>query len=164
MNVQRSLLLALPLSVVSSLGIAALATTIELSILPTLDSEGTCPERLIAHETLRPYFEGGYSRDGMIKLRDIATDIAIARSDPFSTTWVGTLQPEYRNCEGSAIINSIDDEPYEGHSYLQVQLTDGQVEATLDMTGIPDPNGFTSTLLLGGMREGNPRWTWGGTD
>lgn len=164
MNVQRSLLLSLPLSLVTSLGTAALATTLELNVLPTLDSEGTCPERLIAHETLRPYFEGGYSRDGMIKLRDIATNIAVARSDPFSTTWVGTLKPEYRDCEGTAIINSIDNEPYEGQSYIRVQLADGQVEATLDMTGIPDANGFTSTLMFGGMRDGNPRWTWGGTD
>lgn len=164
MNIWRSLWGALPLSLLSSLGLSALATTIELNVLPTLDSEGTCPELLIAHETPRPYFEGGYSRDGMIKLRDIATNIAVARSDPFSTTWVGTLKPEYQDCEGSAIINSIDQAPYEGHSYLQVQLAEGQVEATLDMTGIPDPNGFTSTLLYGGMRDGNPRWTWGGTD
>ena len=164
MTLSRSLLLTLPLSVVGSLGSAALATTIELNVLPTLDSEGTCPELLIAHETPRPRFEGGYSRDGMIKLRDIATNISTARSDPFSTTWVGTLKPEYRDCEGSAIINRIDDVPYEGHSYIQVQLANGQVEATLDMTGIPDTNGFTSSLLFGGMREGNPRWTWGGTD
>jgi hypothetical protein len=164
MNVQRSLLLSLPLSLVTSLGTAALATTLELNVLPTLDSGGTCPERLIAHETLRPYFEGGYSRDGMIKLRDIATNIAVARSDPFSTTWVGTLKPEYRDCEGTAIIDSIDNKPYEGQSYIRVQLADGQVEATLDMTGIPDANGFTSTLIFGGIRDGNPRWTWGGTD
>jgi len=164
MNVQRSLLLSLPLSLVSSFGTVALATTLELKVLPTLDSEGTCPEQLIAHETLRPYFEGGYSRDGMIKLRDIATNIAVARSDPFSTTWVGTLKPEYRDCEGTAIIDNIDDEPYQGQSYIQVQLSDGQIEATLDMTGIPDANGFTSTLMFGGMRDGNPRWTWGGTD
>lgn len=164
MNIPRSLLWVFPISWLGSLGSVALATTIKLNVLPTLESEGTCPEMLIAHETPRPYFEGGYSRDGMIKLRDIATNIAIARSDPFSTTWVGRLKPEYRNCEGSAIINSIDDEPFEGHSYLQVQLAAGQVEATLDMTGIPDANGFTSTLLFGGMRDGNPRWTWGGSD
>ncbi|HEY9888194.1 MAG TPA: hypothetical protein V6D02_07315, partial [Candidatus Obscuribacterales bacterium] len=79
-------------------------------------------------------------------------------------TWVGVLKPEYRNCEASAIINRIDDEVYVGHSYLQVQLVAGQATVTFDITGIPDANGFTSTLLLGGLRDGNPRWTWGGTD
>jgi len=164
MQIQRSLFWALPVSLITSLGAAAGATTIELDVLPTLDSPGTCPEQLIAHETPRPYVEGGYSRDGMIKLRDIATDVRVAASDLFSTTWVATLKPEFRDCEGTAVINRIDDEPYEGHSYLQVQLAAGEVTAILDMTGIPDANGFTSSLLFGGLRQGNPRWTWGGSD
>lgn len=164
MNIPRSLVLALPISLVGSVGTTALATTIELNVLPTLESTDSCPEMLIAHETPRPYFEGGYSRDGMLKLLDIATNIQVAQSDVFHTTWVGTLKPEYEDCEGSAIINEIDQEPYDGHSYIQVQLAEGKVEATLDMTGIPDTNGFTSTLLFGGLRDGNPRWTWGGTD
>ncbi|PSN18568.1 hypothetical protein C7271_11845 [filamentous cyanobacterium CCP5] len=164
MNIGRSLLWALPLSLLSGVGAAALATTIELDVLPINGPEAICPARLIAHETLRPPFEGGFAQDGMIKLRDIATNIRVLESDTFSTTWVGTLKPEFRSCEGTAIINSIDDGAYEGHSYLQVQLVDGQVTATLDMTGIPDANGFTSTLIFGGLRDGNPRWTWGGTD
>jgi hypothetical protein len=164
MGLGRSLLYSLPLSLLSSLGAAAWATTIELNVLPTIDSAGTCPEQLIAHETLRPYQEGGYSRDGMIKLGEIATDIRVLGSNPFSTTWVGTLKPQYRDCQGSAIISTIDGEAYTGHSYLQVQLTNGTATAVLDMTGIPDANGFTSTLLSGEMRNGNPRWTWGGTD
>ena len=164
MQIPRSLLWACPLSLLTSLGSAVHATTIELNVLPTLASTGTCPDHLIAHETSRPRVAGGYSRDGMIKLRDIATAVRVARSDPFSTTWVATLKPEFRDCEGTAIINAIDDEPYEGHSYLQVQLAAGEVTAILDMTGIPDANGFTSTLLFGGLRQGNPRWTWGGSD
>lgn len=164
MQIPRSLFWACPISLLTSLGSAALATTIELEVLPTLDSTGTCPEQLIAHETPRPRMEGGYSRDGMIKLRDIAKDVRVARSTPFSTTWVATLKPEFRDCEGTAIINAIDGDPYEGHSYIQVQLADGEVTATLDMTGIPDANSYTSTLMFGGMREGNPRWTWGGSD
>ncbi|NEQ44088.1 MAG: hypothetical protein F6K00_11250 [Leptolyngbya sp. SIOISBB] len=163
-TIWRSLLWAGPMSLLTGFGSAALATTIELDVLPTLDLPGNCPAQLIAHETLRPYTEGSYSRDGMIKLRDIATNVRVARSDVFSTTWVATLKPEFRNCEGSAIINRIDDETYEGHSYLQVQLADGEVTAVLDMTGIPDANGFTSTRMFGGLRDGNPRWTWGGSD
>ncbi|RZM82445.1 hypothetical protein [Leptolyngbya iicbica] len=164
MNLTRSLLWAIPFSVLTSLGSAALATTIELEVLPTLTSGGTCPEQLIAHETLRPYVEGSYSRDGMIKLRDIATNVRVVTTDAFSTTWTATLKPEFRDCEGSAIITRIDDEAFTTHSYLQVQLADGEVTAVLDMTGIPDANGYTSTLLFGGLREGNPRWTWGGSD
>lgn len=163
-HIGRSLLWAGPLSLLASAGSAALATTIELDVLPTLNLPGDCPAQLIAHETPRPYTEGSYSRDGMIKLRDIATNVRVAGSDAFSTTWVATLKPEFRNCEGSAIINRIDDETYTGHSYLQVQLANGEVTAVLEMTGIPDVNGFTSTLMFGGLREGNPRWTWGGSD
>ncbi len=165
MQFRRSLLWAIPFSVLTSFGAAALATTLELDVLPTLDAPlDSCPPQLIAHETRRPYVEGSYAWDGMIKLRDIATAVRVATTDPFSITWVATLKPEFRNCEGSAIINRIDDEPYAGHAYLQVQLADGEVTATLDMTGIPDANGYTSTLLFGGLREGNPRWTWGGSD
>jgi len=165
MHLQRALLWAWPLSVLTSLGATAIATTIELDVLPTLDAPlDSCPPQLIAHETPRPYMEGSYAWDGMIKLRDIATNVRVATADTFSTTWVATLKPAFRNCEGSAIINRIDDEPYTGQSYLQVQLANGEVTATLDMTGIPDANGYTSTRLFGGLRDGNPRWTWGGSD
>ena len=164
MQLGRSLRWALPLSVLSSLGTAALATTIELSVLPTTANEGNCPASLIAHETSQPYFEGGFARDGMIKLGEVATNIRVLESDVFRATWVGTLKPEYRSCEGSAIINSIDAVTYEGHSYLAVHFINGQARATLDMTGIPDANGFTSSLIFNGLRQGNPRWTWGGTD
>lgn len=163
-HIWRSLLWAGPMSLLTSLGSAALATTIELDVLPTLDLPGTCPAQLIAHETPRPYTEGSYASDGMLKLREIATNVRVASSDAFSTTWVATLKPEFQNCEGSAIINRIDDETYTGHSYLRIQLADGAVTAVLDMTGLPDANGFTSTLIFGDLRDGNPRWTWGGSD
>lgn len=152
------------MSLLSSLGATALATTIELKVLPANGPSAGCPTALIAHETPRPFFEGGFATDGMIKLREIATDIRVLQSDAFSTTWVGTLKPQYRNCRGSAIINSIDGEAFQRHSYLRVQLDNGQARVTLDMTGIGDANGFTSTILSGGLRDGNPRWAWGGTD
>jgi hypothetical protein len=164
MKLLQSLIWGLPLSMLSNLGSAAFAITLDLNVLPTVDSTGQCPAQLIAYETIRPFSEGGYSRDGMIKLGDIATNIRVAGSNMFSTTWVGTLKPQYRNCEGTAIITTVDDEVFSGQSYLQVQMADGEATVVLDMTGISDPNGFTSTLLFGGMRDGNPRWTWGGTD
>ncbi|WP_228053702.1 hypothetical protein [Nodosilinea sp. LEGE 07298] len=142
-----------------------MANTIELSVLPLLDAPtANCPEYLIAHETVQPYVEGSFATNGMIKLRDIATNIQVSQSDRFSTTWVGTLRPEYRNCQASGGMLSIDDETFEGHSYIRVQLADGQVKAILDMTGMRDANGFTTVITFKGLRDGNPRWTWGGTD
>jgi hypothetical protein len=164
MKLWKSFVLGLPLSVLSHLGAAAFGITLELPVLPTLNSTGQCPEQLIAYETPRPYSEGGYARDGMIQLSEIATDIELTDTDIFSTTWVGTLKPQYRDCEGSAIISSLDGEAFSGQSYLQVQLANGQATVELDMTGIPDANGFTATLLSGELRDGNPRWAWGGSD
>jgi hypothetical protein len=100
----------------------------------------------------------------MIQLSAIATDIELIASNSFSTSWVGTLKPQYGDCQGTAIINNLDGEAYAGHSYLQVQLAEGQATVVLNMTGIPDANGFTSTLLASEMRDGNPRWAWGGSD
>ncbi|WP_052050086.1 hypothetical protein [Leptolyngbya sp. KIOST-1] len=160
-----ALLGSLPLGLWGSLGSAALANTIQLSVLPLLDAPtANCPTRLIAHETALPYTEGGYATNGMIKLRDIATNIQLSQTDRFSATWVGTLRPEYRNCQASGAMLTIDGEDFEGHSYIRVQLANGQVRAILDMTGMGDPNGFTTVITFRGLREGNPRWTWGGTD
>ncbi|WP_017298692.1 hypothetical protein [Nodosilinea nodulosa] len=159
-----ALLGSLPLSLLSGLGAAALANTIELSVLPLDGPAANCPASLTAHETLRPYVEGSYTTDGMIKLREIATDIRVLQSDRFSTTWVGTLKPEYRRCQASGGMASLDGEAYQGHSYIRVQLFGGQVKAILDMTGMGDANGFTPVITYKGLQEGNPRWTWAGTD
>jgi hypothetical protein len=137
----------------------------EMPVLPLLnETAGNCPTQLIAHETPRPYFEGGFARDGMIKLADIATNIRLTTFDSFSTTWVGDLKPEYQTCQASAIIHQVDGESFVGHSYLEVRLYRGQAEFRLDMTGIRDANGFTTVITAWGIRDGNPRWTWGGTD
>ncbi|HSM81763.1 MAG TPA: hypothetical protein VLS96_08755 [Nodosilinea sp.] len=167
-NLRWALPLSLPLALLSSWGLTALASTIELSVLP-LSSRlpgppPVCPERIIAHETAQPFVEGGFATDGMIKLRDIATNIQLSQSDRFSATWVGTLKPEYRNCVASGGMVQLDGEDYQGSSYLRVQLVNGQVRAILDMTGIRDANGFTTVITFKGLREGNPRWTWAGSD
>lgn len=164
LNLGWALLGSLPLGLVSNLGAAALANTIEMSVLPTNGPIAACPEGLIAHETSQPYFEGGYATDGMIKLRDVATNIRLLQSDDFSTTWVGRLKPEYRHCEASGAMDSIDGEAFQGNSYIRIQLVDGQIRAILDMTGMSDANGFTTVITFKGLREGNPRWTWAGTD
>ncbi|MEL7068520.1 MAG: hypothetical protein AAGN15_07690 [Cyanobacteria bacterium J06581_3] len=164
MNVRKALLWSVPLSLLSSLGMSALAETIEMRVLPMNGPGVGCPETLTAFETTRPPAPGGYATDGMVQLAAIATNITATSRDDFSATWVGTLKPEYRNCTASAGIYSKDGERFWGHSYLRSQLADGQVKVILDMTGMGDANGFTSTLIEQTMRNGNPRWTWGGTD
>ena len=158
MNLSKALLWALPLSLSSNLGAAALARKADLLILPTPDSAAAgCPEMLVAYETPQPRSPGGYATNGMIQLKEIATDIRISQANDFTVTWTGTLKSEYASCEGTAAIETIDGEDFQGHSYIRVQLSDGEARAILDMTGVSDPNGFTSMILYQGMREGNPR-------
>lgn len=165
MNLRQALVWALPLSLLSGLGSVAFARKATLIVLPTLNASDTgCPAELVAYETPRPYSPGGYATDGMIQLGEIATDISVSQADDFSVVWVGTLKPDYASCEATAGISTIDGENFQGHSHIRVQLSGGQARAILDMTGVSDPNGFTSVILFQGMRGGNPRWAWGGTD
>ena len=162
--VSKACLWAIPLSLLTNLGAAALATTFELNVLPLNGPESNCPEKLIAYETARPRSPGGYATDGMIQLAAIATDISATQKDDFSATWTGTLKPEYSTCTASAGMTLTDGEAYQGHSYLRVQLVGGKATVILDMTGMRDANNFTATLLEQTLRDGNPRWAWGGTD
>ncbi len=168
MNLSKTCLwawpLALPLGLLSSLGSAAFARTINLKVLPLNAPSRGCPTALVAYETSRPQTLGGYAIDGMIQLQAIATNISATQRDQFSATWVGTLKPEYSNCTASAGMSMVDGVVYPGNSYLRVQMTGGQVKVVLDMTGMPDANDFTATLLEQTVRDGNPRWAWGGTD
>ncbi|MGB3570857.1 MAG: hypothetical protein WA783_02665 [Phormidesmis sp.] len=168
MNLNKALLwavsLGLPLGLLSSLGATALATTIEMKVLPVNGPALGCPTSLTAYETGRPPAPGGYATDGMIQLSAIASNVSATQLNDFSATWTGTLNPEYRNCKATAGMSSVDGEVYSGHSYLRVQLIDGQARFILDMTGMRDANDFTATLIEQTMRDGNPRWSWGGTD
>ncbi|MGD1897661.1 MAG: hypothetical protein ACFB16_12000 [Phormidesmis sp.] len=168
MNVSNALLwaipLSLPLSFLGSLGATALAKSIEMQVLPVGGPGAGCPATLTAFETERPPTPGGFSTDGMIMLSAIASNISATQLNEFSATWTGALNPEHRNCKATAGIYSVDGERYWGHSYLRAQMIDGQVKVILDMTGMRDANGFTSSIVEQTMRDGNPRWTWGGTD
>jgi hypothetical protein len=144
----------------------AMAETIELQ--PRVATRGKikvrCPEKVIAYQTARPYQEGSYTRDGMINLQAIASQISLVPSDPFSAVWVGTLKPEFRTCRATAGMSLVDGQAYENHSYLRLRFLDGKVYAILDMTGLKDANQFTPVILSKEMKQGNARWTWGGTD
>ena len=83
MSLNKALLWALPLSLLSNLGATAWAKKADLSVLPSNDSLGNCPENVVAYETPQPYTQGGYATDGMIQLREIATDISVSQVDDF---------------------------------------------------------------------------------
>lgn len=165
MNVRKAFLWALPLSLLSSLGATAFARTIQMTVLPLLDGPTAgCPESLTAYETPRPQTPGGFATDGMIQLRAVASNIAVAQKTPFTVTWTGKLKPEYRNCQASAGMSVVDGQNYSGHSYIRTQFINGDVTVILDMTGMRDANGNTDAILSQTLRDGNPRWAWGGTD
>lgn len=157
-----SLLLALPISLMVSR--AAAAETIELQIFPVNGPEQGCPKTVIAYQTRQPYQEGGYATDGMVNLSAIATNITLAPKEPYSATWSGTLKLQYRNCEGTAGMFKIDGKEHTGPSFIRLQILQGKAKVILDMTGMRDVNGFTTQIIKSGLRQGNPRWTWGGTD
>lgn len=157
-----SLLLALPIGLTVSH--AAKAETIELKVYPVNGPAQGCPKSVIAYQTRQPYQEGGYATDGMVSLSAIATQITLAPEQPFSATWIGTLKPQYRNCEGTAGMFKIDGKEHTGPSFIRLQLIKGKAKVILDMTGMRDVNGFTTQIIKSGLRQGNPRWTWGGTD
>ncbi|MGF1600810.1 MAG: hypothetical protein ACFCU8_02120 [Thermosynechococcaceae cyanobacterium] len=160
----RFLLGLLPLAL---LGLApAQASTLDLKLLQLNDDQQSkgCPAKVIAYQTPQPYREGGYSTDGMIRLDAIATNIQLTETTPFSVTWSGPLKPQYKACRATAGMSVVDGSPYEGHSYLRMQIINGQASVILDMTGMRDANDYTTVILFKGMRDGNPRWTWGGTD
>ena len=163
-NLSKALVWALPLSLLSNLGAVAFARKADLTVLPIDGISRGCPQSLTAYETPRPYRPGGSTTDGMVHLSAIATDITLSQVDDFSTVWTGTLKPEYATCKGTAGIAILDGQPYEGNSYIRVQMVGGQARVILDMTGMRDANGFTTQILERSIRDGNPRWAWGGTD
>lgn len=146
-------------------GSIASAVTIEMRPHATIDApQAKCPEKVIVYETARPYREGGFEWDGMAMLSAIATQITIAKVDPFSTTWVGTLKPPFQNCTATAGMSVVDGQNFTGHSYLRMQFLKGKVYLILDTTGTRDANNLTTAILRKEVLQGNPRWRWGGTD
>jgi hypothetical protein len=144
----------------------AAPNNIKLSVYPR-DSGGTfplCPTEVSLTQTPRPYAEGGYTTDGSASLGWFAREFRIEKSDEFSVTWVANLQVKYRSCKGTAGITKYNDEQFEGHSYLRMRFENGKVYLILDMTGMRDANGLTPVILNRSVKNGNPVWTWGGTD
>ncbi len=137
-----------------------------LNVHPT-DSRGAfpiCPNEVSLTQTPRPYAEGGYTIDGSASLGWFAREFRVEKSDEFSVTWVAKLQIKYHNCKATAGITKVNGEPFEGHSYLRMRFVNDKVYLILDMTGLNDANRLTPVILKKSVKDGNPTWTWGGTD
>jgi len=137
-----------------------------LSVYPlnTRDSFPICPTEVSVTQTPRPYYEGGYTIDGSASLGWFARAFKIETSDQFSVTWVAKLQSKYQNCQASASITKINDEDFQDHSYLRMRLIDGNAYLILDMTGMRDANSLTPVIIKKDVKNGNPIWSWSGTD
>jgi len=57
-----------------------------------------------------------------------------------------------------------DNEPFREPSHLRLRFRNGTVELILDMTGRRDPNGYTPAILRATVSQGQPVWTWSGSD
>ena len=145
----------------------AQAADLELQVFKASDTQDPrvrCPARVIVTETPQPYREGSYTIDGRANLSAIADGVTIAARDNFSVTWVAQLKPEYRQCKATARIVKSGNKPFSGHSYLRMRLMAGKAYLILDMTGVSDANSLTSVILKQSVQQGNPVWSWGGSD
>jgi hypothetical protein len=161
-------LLGVGMSVLSVLpAVSAGAANIEMQVLTAIEAQnsgGRCPDKVIVTETPRPYREGGYTIDGSANLGAIVENFTIANTDDFSVTWVAKLKPQYSKCKATAGMAKVGGETYQGHSYLRLRFVGGKAYLILDMTGMTDANQLTTAILKKSVRNGNPIWSWGGTD
>ncbi len=166
MNMKKLLSIFLGTTMLSLLPFSsAKAGELKLSIYPILTApEGNCPEFITVNHESDPYREGGYTIRGKAELNDIANDFMITSQDIFSTTWSAVLKPEYAHCNATGRITENDGESYDFHSYLTVRFMAGQLIFMADFTGLNDANNYTPTLLESGVNNGDPFWSWGGTD
>jgi hypothetical protein len=143
------------------------SSTVELQVFPALERNvqaATCPKTVTLTEQGRPYTEGSYTTDGAAPLKGLASNVAIAASDDFSVTWVGQLAPRYRQCKATASIVKRRGEDYSGHSYLRLRFVQGKLYLILDMTGMRDANNYTLQITKKAVQNGNPVWSWSGSD
>ena len=158
--------LAIAQSTIFNIPNSVSAETLTLKVHPAGSKaiQPICPTQVTLTQKARPYHEGGYTIDGSAKLDSIAGKFKVVTSDEFSVTWGAKLQRKYQNCQATAGIALTDKEPFQGHSYLRMRFTKGNVYLILDMTGMYDANGFTPVILKKEVKDGNPLWTWAGTD
>jgi hypothetical protein len=145
---------------------AGRAGTLLLQVAPlhSRTPTGPCPGTVGLEESPQPYREGSYGVDGRAGLETVATGWRLTGRDAFSATWQATLLPAYRRCLAAAGIVRFDNEPFREPSHLRLRFRNGTVELILDMTGRRDPNGYTPAILRATVSQGQPVWTWSGSD
>lgn len=145
---------------------AGRADGLELKVAPLISRtpSGPCPQAIALVETRQPYREGSYGVNGRAALASVATGWRLVGRDGFSATWVGQLRAPYQRCTASAGIVRTDTTPYRDHSYLRMRFSGGRAQLILDMTGMRDPNNYTPVILNAGVSQGQPVWSWGGSD
>lgn len=120
---------------------------------------------MIVTEQSRPYQEGSFTKDGSVNLSAYASNILVLSSNEFSVTWVGKLKPRYAKCLASAGMTKVDGEDYsENLNYLRMHFVKGKVYFILDLAGGSDPNGYPLVVVNKSLKNGNPTWSWGGSD
>ncbi|BBC24817.1 hypothetical protein [Pseudanabaena sp. ABRG5-3] len=142
------------------------AESLKLKVHPTVRNanESICPKEVVVSQKVRPNVQAAYILDGTAQLRWLADQFKIVASNEFSVVWGAKLQPKYQNCHAAAGLSSADRGGLQQHSFLRMQFTEGNVYLILDMTAMYDPNGYMPTILKQEVKDGNPIWSWGGTD
>lgn len=138
--------------------------TAQVAPLHSRTPTGPCPTTVTLEQTLQPYREGSYGVDGRASTEAVATGWRLTGRDAFSATWEASLRPAFRRCLASAGIAGAASQPSRDHSYLRLRFREGRLQLILDMTGQRDPNGYTPAILRAAVSQGQPVWTWGGSD
>ncbi|BAZ49440.1 hypothetical protein NIES4103_20520 [Nostoc sp. NIES-4103] len=155
------------LSVLSNLSALAQNDShkIELKVYSENEEKQSCPDKVLVTEQSHPYQEGSFATDGSVNLSAYASNISVLTSNNFSITWVGKLKPRYSKCLASAGMSKVDGQDYSGNiNYLRMHFVKGKVYFILDLAGGFDPNNYPLVVLKSSFKNGNPAWTWGGSD
>ncbi|BAT51619.1 hypothetical protein NOS3756_05450 [Nostoc sp. NIES-3756] len=138
---------------------------IELKVYSQNEQKQSCPDKVLVTEKPQPYREGSFSTDGSVNLSAYASNISVVSRNEFSVTWVGQLKPRYAKCLAAAGMTKVDGENYSGNiNYLRMHFVKGKVYFILDLAGGFDPNNYPLVVLKNSFKNGNPTWTWGGSD
>lgn len=146
-------ILLLPLLSNFSANAQTKSTITELKISSGYQNKQSCPDKIRIVETPQPYREGSFATDGYANLNSIASNVTVAKSYKSSVTWVGTLKPKYAKCSGSTNSNK-----------FKTRFAKGKIYLTLNVGDQLDPNKQALQVVKKGVNNGNPKWTWAGSD
>jgi hypothetical protein len=128
--------------------------TIDLKINPEYQQKQSCPNTVRIIETPQPWQDGGFATDGYAtNLNSIVSNLTVGASNESKVTWVGKLKPKYVKCSGSA-----------SSEKFKIRFVKGNAYFTLNLAGKRDPNNLSLVVGEKGVKNGNPTWTWGGSD